>query len=286
MNYKSAIFIFSYGRANNLMTYKMLLESGENSDRIYIIVSDDDKQLQEYYNKFGDKVITFSKEDAREMTDLCDNFENRKLVVFARNYIFKIARDIGLDCFIVLDDDYNRLGYRRIFNNNTLKGFKVKDIKAINDKCLEYLMKTPQLDCFAFAQDGDFIGGCNSFENIGKKRKIMNYYFFKTNNPIKFMGSINEDLSASVYGGQRGKVFFTVNDISVHQMITQTNKGGLTDIYLDSGTYIKSFYSVIVAPNCVKISAMGNKDLRIHHKVNWKLACPKIIREVVKNGSK
>ena len=107
----------------------------------------------------------------------------------------------------------------------------------------------------------------------------MNYYFFKTEKPIKFLGSINEDLSASVYEGQRGKCFFTINDVSVHQKITQSNKGGLTDAYLDSGTYVKSFYSVIVAPNCVKVSAMGNKDLRIHHKVNWNKACPKIIKE-------
>lgn len=279
----SATFILTYGRAKNVQTYKTLLESGFSFDDIYLLVSDDDKELQEYYNNFGDKVFTFSKEDAREITDLCDNFENRKLVVFARNYIFKIANDLKLDCFCVLDDDYTRFNYRRCFEE-TLKGFKVKDLKRINEACFKYLMNTPNLDCFAFAQDGDFIGGASSFEAIGGKRKIMNYYFFKTNRPIKFLGSINEDLSASVYEGQRGKVFFTINDVSVHQNLTQTNKGGLTDAYLDSGTYIKSFYSVIVAPNCVKVSAMGNNDLRIHHKVNWNLACPKIIREEIKNG--
>lgn len=54
--------------------------------------------------------------------------------------------------------------------------------------------------------------------------------------------------------------------------------GGLTDAYLDSGTYVKSFYSVIAVPNCVKISAMGSKDLRIHHKVDWNKAVPKLLR--------
>ena len=114
--------------------------------------------------------------------------------------------------------------------------------------------------------DGEIIGGNGVFEAWGDK-------------PIRFIGSINEDLNASVYEGQRGKVFFTINDVSINQKDTQQNKGGLTDVYLDLGTYVKSFYSVIVAPNCVKISAMGNKDLRIHHKVIWNKCCPKIISE-------
>lgn len=278
---KSATFIFSYKRANKLMTYDVLKNTNYTGD-IYIVVSDDDPTLNEYFEKFKN-VVVFSKEDARSTTDLCDNFENRKLVVFARNYIFKIAKQMGLDCFCVLDDDYDRFSYRRCFGDK-LKGFKVKNSEIIINECFKYLMKTDTLDCFAWCQDGDFIGGASGFENIGGKRKIMNAYFFKTNRPIRFLGSINEDLNASVYEGQRGKVFFTINDVSIHQMMTQQNAGGLTDAYLDSGTYIKSFYSVIVAPNCVKVSAMGNKDLRIHHKVTWDKACPKIIRENVKYG--
>lgn len=280
--FKSATFIFSYKRANKVFTHDVLKNTNYKGD-IYIVISEDDPTISEYFDKFKKNVIVFSKEKARNITDLCDNWENRKLVVFARNYIFKIAEQMGLDCFCVLDDDYDRFSFRRCFGDK-LKGFKVQNSGVIIEKCLKYLMNTDTLDCFAWCQDGDFIGGAGGFENIGGKRKIMNAYFFKTNRPIRFKGSINEDLNASVYEGQRGKVFFTINDVSIHQMMTQTNSGGLTDAYLDSGTYIKSFYSVIVAPNCVKVSAMGSKDLRIHHKVSWNKACPKIIREEVKYG--
>ena len=34
---------------------------------------------------------------------------------------------------------------------------------------------------------------------------------------------------------------------SLLQKETQSNSGGLTDIYLELGTYVKSFYSVIAA---------------------------------------
>lgn len=107
----------------------------------------------------------------------------------------------------------------------------------------------------------------------------MNVFFFDVDNPVHFMGTINEDLTASVAEAIVGGVCITSPLVTVNQMITQTNNGGLTDIYLDLGTYVKSFYSVMYAPSAVKISAMGNKDKRLHHQVNWKLCAPKIIRE-------
>ena len=61
--------------------------------------------------------------------------------------------------------------------------------------------------------------------------------------------------------------------------MTQQNPGGLTDIYLDNGTYVKSFYSVIHEPSCVKVALMGSNNKRIHHKINWDKCCPKILNE-------
>ena len=56
--------------------------------------------------------------------------------------------------------------------------------------------------------------------------------------------------------------------------ITQKEKGGATDMYLDLGTYVKSFMSVICAPSCVKIDFRIG---RVHHIVDYKLCCPKIL---------
>ena len=277
---KYAVFIPTYKRPDNVITYKTL-KNANYTGKIYLIVGDDDEMLEDYKKKYKDSVIVFSKEKIRPRIDMLDNFERRNCVVFARNAMFDIAKDLGLDCFCVLDDDYDRFDFRRIVSNK-LKGYKVKNIQDIFDYSFKYLAETKNLDCFAWSQGGDFIGGIDTFEKINGKRKIMNAFFFKTNRPIRFNGSINEDLNASVYEGQRGKVFFTINDVSINQKDTQQNAGGLTDIYLDMGTYVKSFYSVIVAPNCVKICAMGNSDLRLHHKVNWNGSCAKIIRQEVK----
>lgn len=53
----------------------------------------------------------------------------------------------------------------------------------------------------------------------------------------------------------------------------------MIDLYDNVGTYVKSFYSVMCAPACVKISVIRDKDVRIHHKINWNNTAVKIVRE-------
>ena len=64
----------------------------------------------------------------------------------------------------------------------------------------------------------------------------------------------------------------------VKQIMDAIKEWGLTDIYLDLGTYVKSFYSVMLQPVGVKVAPMGDNHKRLHHKVNYNKICPKIIR--------
>lgn len=84
--------------------------------------------------------------------------------------------------------------------------------------------------------------------------------------------------------GKRGKLCFTIMDLQIVQAQTQKQKGGLTDIYLDCGTYQKSFYSVMINPSCVKIMEMGGNHKRLHHHILWDYAVPKIIDCKYKKG--
>jgi hypothetical protein len=68
--------------------------------------------------------------------------------------------------------------------------------------------------------------------------------------------------------------------VSINQ--TQQSKGGLTELYLDKGTYVKSFYPVMYAPSAVKKSMMGDKHMRIHHRVCWNNCVPLILNEKYK----
>ena len=139
----------------------------------------------------------------------------------------------------------------------------------------------------AMSQGGDFIGGEGSgvatkYKKGEFSRKAMNSFFCSTDRPFKFMGRINEDVNAYVSLGSTGSLFLTYPRIRLEQKQTQANSGGLTDIYLDLGTYIKSFYSVMYAPSCVKITEIGVSNRRLHHKIKWKNAVPMIMSESFK----
>lgn len=43
----------------------------------------------------------------------------------------------------------------------------------------------------------------------------------------------------------------------------------MTELYLDAGTYVKSFYTVMYCPSCVVVSAMGTAHRRLHHHIKW-----------------
>lgn len=132
----------------------------------------------------------------------------------------------------------------------------------------------------ALSQGGDFIGGKDSkFYHDKVSRKAMNTFFCKVSNPFQFVGRINEDVNTYTSLGNKGKLILTISDASITQVQTQANKGGMTDVYLDSGTYLKTFYTVIFSPSCTKVGMMGDKHKRIHHMIDWDRCVPKILNE-------
>lgn len=274
-----AVFILTAKRPNNIKTLNALKRGGYTG-KTYLLVDDDDPTQNEYKKNFGDMVILLDKNKAISITDSADNFQKRNAVVFARNMCHDIAESLGLKYFLVLDDDYRQFAYRRVIGNS-LKWYYLNNLDKNFYLVVKFLQKS-NAKTVAYAQAGDYIGGTDGFFKRGIARKAMNSFFCKTDRPFKFYGRINEDVTAYTYLGSQGDLFFTLSNPSVEQTITQTNTGGLTDIYLDLGTYVKSFYSVMYMPSCIKISAMGNHNMRIHHKVSWKNCVPKILHEKYK----
>ena len=271
------LFILTHGRPDNIPTIKSLKRAGYTG-KYFIVIDDEDKKIERYKELYGDKVIVFNKKEESKTTDVADNFSKRNVVLFARNTCFKIAKRLGINYFMELDDDYERFEF--IFDK---KGkFKHRKIKNLN-KVLEVTIKfyiNSGATCMAFAQAGELIGGkLGMGKDIRIKRKAMNTMLCSVERPFKYFGRINEDVNAYTWYGQTGKLFLQLNTVSIVQQKTQSNPGGLSDVYLEMGTYVKSFYSVMFCPSFVKITKMGWKDMRIHHKIAWKNAVPCIIRE-------
>lgn len=121
-------------------------------------------------------------------------------------------------------------------------------------------------------------------EQVKVLRKAMNSFFIDTHKPFKFVGRINEDVNMYCDLGSRGKRVFQVTDVMINQESTQSADNGMTSLYLDYGTYLKSFYSVMIQPSFVKLAKMGVANYRIHHNVDWNCAVPKILSQKYKKA--
>tara|TARA_R100000657_G_C4668882_1_gene113085 strand:- start:223 stop:1080 length:858 start_codon:yes stop_codon:yes gene_type:complete len=275
------VFILSFGRADKVYTYKTLKKQGYTGE-IYLICSDDDKNLNDYKNTF-ENVYVFSKDDYVNTFDIADNFDDKRVVVYARNAVFDIAKELGYKYFIVLDDDYKTFRYTVDNNYNYLTKQRLcKDLDFQFNALLKYY-KSIKAKTLCIAQDGDFIGGagCSVFQKK-LSRKAMNFFVCSTDRRFNFVGRINEDVNTYVHFGSKGDLFLTICELRLNQLQTQQNTGGLTEFYLDGGTYVKSFYTLIFNPSSVRVSLVGTIYPRLHHRINWNNTVPRIIDETFK----
>ena len=284
---KFCVFILTHKRPDNVKTVKMLRRSNYTGD-IFLVVDDEDPTVEEYREKHGKSVVVFSKGEAEAITDTIDNEPVHRGVVYARNWVWNIAREKGYDYFLVLDDDYTDIYYKHPSEKKgggmELRQIPCRQLDQLFEAMVQFLIVSGA-KTVAFAQSGDFLGGlAGSFRWQGIARKAMNSFFCATDRQFSFVGRINEDVNMYLLEGIRGGLIMTITRMGVQQLQTQKATGGLTEIYLDTGTYVKSFYSVIVAPSCVKVGELGETHKRVHHRVAWNNAVPKILNERLKKG--
>lgn len=279
-NKNFGVFILTHGRPDRVFTVKALKNVGYTGP-IFFLCDDEDESLPAYKKKYGDAVHVFCKQEWLDKSDVMDAAEGpRSIVLPARNYCFELAKKLGLDYFLELDDDYKSFQVKGIRNGQLHDFRKFKTFDEVCDKYIDFLNANEHILTVCFFQNGDYIGGLAGTCFKNKIRfKAMNSFFCKTSRPFQFAGRLNEDLTMSVIEGMRGNLCLTVGDMTLSQLQTQSNAGGLTDAYLEMGTYRKSFYSVIAAPAVVRISTMGDFYKRIHHKVDWSHAHPYILSE-------
>ena len=274
-------FILSHGRPDRVHTYKTLLRAGYTG-KVFIVIDDEDKTADEYRKRYGDKVLQFCKREYAEKLDEGDNSGKRTSTIYARAAMFDLAPQVGCRYFIQLDDDYTDFSIRFNSRGDGCR-LKITHLDDVLSAMLDFLIGTPSIT-ICMGQTGELIGGTDQSGGNTRKlrRKAMNSFVCSVDRPWVMIGRMNEDVNTYVVGGLRGELFFTALQVLLTQVQTQANAGGMSDLYLDAGTYVKSFYSVMYAPSCVKIGTLGDHrspHYRIHHQINWHHCAPKILRE-------
>lgn len=290
-----AIFILSHGRPDHVVTWKALENAGWDGET-YLVLDDEDPTADAYRERFGaERVLTFSKSAVAATMDEADRTGDRRAVVYARNACFQLARDLDLTHFLELDDDYTIFLFRWLAEERTERGayrgvptgpilsspIIKRTFRRVVDATLDFLDLSGAATV-AWSQGGDHIGGAQGQikEHVRwfhARRKAMNAFFVRTDSPLRWIGRVNEDVNTYVVEGGRGRLFFTIRHVQFNQLPTQQSSGGMTEMYLASGTYVKSFYTVMMAPSCVRIATMGRVQRRFHHRIAWDNAVPKIV---------
>ena len=278
MNKDLAVFIMVHGRPERMWTYNTLRKHGYTG-KIYLVADDLDDTRSQYKEIYNEELVVFNKKEAYKKMDSGDNTGDLRSTLFSANTIFDLAKERDIKYFFIMCDDYTDFEYR---HDADLRygGWIVKSLDKVFNALLQYY-KSINAKTIAFAQSGDFMGGKNSqlARQLKMKRKAMNTFLCSTERPFKFLGRMNEDVTTYVNLGSKGDLFLTIPNISIYQKPTTKEAGGLTDLYLEFGTYIKSFFSVMYNPSSVKISQIGYTNKRLHHQVRWNNAVPKILNE-------
>lgn len=147
-----AVFILSHGRPNQIYTLKTL-KKANYTGKIYIVIDDEDDMADQYYKNFGDKVVMFNKNEIAKKFDTADNFDDKRTVVYARNACFEIAEKLGLNYFLELDDDYDKLSYRKEIDGLLTQRVNVLQADRLFNLMIDFLEKTNALTV-ALAQGG------------------------------------------------------------------------------------------------------------------------------------
>lgn len=278
----SAVVILSHKRADNLRTYDVLRQQNYTGP-IFIFIDNEDDQADDYRARYGDQVIVFDKAAEQARTDQMDNFPKRNTVTYARNASQRMMREMGYTHILQLDDDYSWFAWR-VIQRAGLRGYAITNLDTIFNLFWDYLDATPT-NTIALAQGGDYIGGWHTGPFWATYlRKSMNSFFIRTDRPVEFIGRMNDDVNTYVRGGNHGDIFLTHTLPYLVQAPTQKNSGGLTEMYLDQGTYVKSFYTVMLQPSSVKVAVLdGGAAARMHHRVNWDKTVPKILNPTHRN---
>lgn len=273
-------FILTHGRPDKVLTYKTLLNAGYTG-KIYIVIDNEDKTEARYRENFGDRVLQFDKAAAAQTFDEGDNFNDRRAIIYARNSCWELARQVGCKYFIQLDDDYGSFFLRNDSRLNHVNARIKTSMDDLLNSAIEFFL-CAHLHSVALSQGGDHMGDWVG-KGVSLRRKCMNSFICSIDRQFQFFGRINEDVNTYTTLGRRGDLFFTILQAQLNQAQTQKTAGGMTNLYLDSGTYIKSFYSVMYCPSSVKVGTLidprESSHPRIHHKINWPTTAPKIIRE-------
>lgn len=258
MSQDFAIFILSHNRAQKIDTLNML-QKHSYSGRYYIVISEDDSQIEDYKKLVGvEHLLIFNKEEYFNRQDTFVRSESpiMSASLYARNYIIDVVKQMRLTHFVMADDDIRDIFFR--FNSEgKMKQKRIGDIDEILKAMRDFLESSMKIGGLCLALDDGYFGGLNGNFSKGLTRRIFQFMMFKTSEEWIFTGVRCEDFILSITNINR--LFFCIWNLSIETPKMSTNDGG---IEYSKDIYYEPLFPMIVAPSGIYVLPNGKRRIQ------------------------
>ena len=272
------IFIPTYHRPNNIKTARYFIKRGYDAQKIHIFIDDATDDILEYkevVRLMGCNLHIFNMEEARDRFDYVHRAsKSRRSAGQARNMFYDFAEELGIDFYLVIDDDTNQYEIKP-FAIYT-RGAVLEDFTNVFEGVKEFMIRQ-KIGLFGLSQTGDMF---TVPDNRILRNKVMNTTFYNTafiyrgergvqdNDTSQFVGIMNE----GYFTGSMG------TGLALNPMGSATAEGGLTDLYNECKLLNKSLIIPIQFPSLCHAEKQKKNGGRLHHKIAHKNLSPKIIK--------
>lgn len=272
------ILIPSYHRPYNIKTAKYFLKKGWDPKKIHIVIDDEADDRVDYENEtelLGCNLHIFNMAEARARFDYVHRPSvSRRSAGQARNMFYDLVKDLGIDFYLVIDDDTTNYQVRpyAVYTRSA----SGEDLVNVFDAIKEFMLKR-KIGVFGLSQTGDMFAV--PYLNV-LRNKVMNTTFINTKYIYRGERGI-QDNDTSQFVGIMNEGYFTgslASGLVLAQTASAKQDGGLTDLYRENKLLNKSLVTPIQFPTAIHAEKQQKNGGRLHHKINARYLYPKILK--------
>lgn len=283
----TSIFICTHGRPNAQYTLEALRNAGYHG-RIILVTDDEDKTYNDYFINYGNgntynaELLQFDKQHYIDYIDTGVLEPKRKAILYAKCACEDSAKILGLDAFVIADDDLTGFRYR-YEDGDTLKSLQItQNLDKIINSYYQFILDYG-VCATAFGTNQMFMGGKISDERKGDFRVPYNFVIRNASIPFSWVSEMYEDTISPILENQRGHYTLQLPFVKLEMMeLTAGANGGMTETYNQMSIHERIFQIVKYAPTTVKYIATHDK---ITHSILKDKAYPKLISSFYKKTS-
>lgn len=277
-----AIFILTHGRPNAQHTLNTLIRLGYTG-KYYLVIDDTDITIQDYIDNYGaENIIVFDKNHYINSVNIGTNKPMYKSILYAKCAGEDIARDLGLDAFVLVDDDLTGLRFRYL-ENESFKSIQIHSgLDTILNEYVDFML-SGNIAALSFGTAQMYMGGAQLFNKIESKRIPYNFVFRNTKYNFEWRSEMYEDTATPLVLNQRGLYTFQPHFVQLEMKpLAAGADGGMTTMYQNMDVFNRISYIYLYSPSCVRVQNTGKK---LTHAIVRDSAFPKLLSSSYKVSS-